>query len=127
MDSETFGVEKGYGRKAVDWINATAQREGLKLEARLYGYDLGTTNFGKFEMFSWMGDVKVARRLTTKASKRFKIKVVEGAYKTKEKIFHTKRTDYAMVKRGDRILGHLELEVSRFSRGEWTVVQEERK
>ena len=42
MDSETFGIEKGHGQKAVDWINACARQEGLKLEARLYGQDLAT-------------------------------------------------------------------------------------
>ena len=58
-----------------------------KLEARLYGYDISTENFGDFEMFSWMGDVQIARKLIIKASKRFKIKIIEGGYKPKDKIF----------------------------------------
>ena len=38
-------------------------------------------------MFSWMGDVKIARNLITKASKKFRVKVIEGGYKAKEKIY----------------------------------------
>ena len=37
-DSETFGVEKGYGKQAVDWLNEEAKENGLKFEARLYGH-----------------------------------------------------------------------------------------
>ena len=46
-DSETFGVEKGHGEELVNWLNEQAQEQGLKLEARLYGRDMTTTNFGK--------------------------------------------------------------------------------
>ena len=42
-------------------------------------------------MFSWMGDVQVARKLVIKASKRFKIRIIEGGYKPKDKIFKMKR------------------------------------
>ena len=126
-DSETFGIEKGHGEKVVKWLNEQAQVQSLKFEARLYGYDLETDNFGTFEMFSWMGDVKNARRLIVRASKRFKIKVIEGGWKTKERIFHTKKSDYAMVRKGDKIIGHLEFEASLFGRGDWKIKQEERK
>ena len=37
-------------------------------------------------MFSWIGDVQVARKLIIKASKRFKVKVIEGGYKPKDKV-----------------------------------------
>ena len=127
MDSETFGVEKGRGREVVDWINSCARKERLKLEARLYGHDMTTQNFGTFEMFSWVGDPKAARRLTVRASKRFRVRVIEGAYKTRDSIFHTKRSDYAMVRRGERVIGHLQLEMPRVGRGEWQAVKEERR
>ena len=84
-------------------------------------------NFGTFEMFSWMGDVKVARKLIIRASKRYRIRVIEGAYKTKEKTFHVRRTDYAMVRSGDRIIGHLEMEATRLGSGGWKVKAEERR
>src|SRR3970040_3139781 len=124
-DSETFGVEKGYGEEIVTWLNEQSKAQGSKLEARLYGYTITTKNFGDFEMFSWVGDVQIARKLIDKASKRFKIKVIEGGYKTKERIFHTKKSDYAIVRRGDKVIGHLELEASRFASEKWQIKEEE--
>ena len=77
-DSETYGAESGFGQKIIDWLNEEAKNHEGKFEARLYGYELETKNFGTFEMFSWIGNVQVARKLIIKASKRFKIKVIEG-------------------------------------------------
>lgn len=124
MNSETFGVEIGYGQEAIEWLNQEAKNDGLKFEARLYGQQVTTQNFGSFELFSWMGDVQVARKLLVKASKRFKIKVIEGGYKTKEKIFKISKQDYAMVRKGDRVIGHLEFSAPRFG-GNWQVTNEE--
>jgi len=84
-DSETYGIEKGHEEEVIAWLNE--QSKNSKFEARLYGYSISTQNFGEFEMFSWRGDVQVARKLIIKASKRFKIKVIEGGYKPKERIF----------------------------------------
>jgi hypothetical protein len=126
-DSETFAVESGYGSKVIEWLNGEAKENNLKFEARLYDYTLITQNFGSFEMFSWIGNVQVARKMIIKASKRFKIKVIEGGYKTKERIFHTKKSDYGIVRRGDKILGHIQLETSRFRGDKWKVKEEERK
>ena len=127
VDSESFGIEKGHGQEIVDWLNEQAQEKGFKFEARLYGYDLETDNFGTFEMFSWRGEVQNARKLIIKASKRFKVKVIEGGYKTKEKIFHTKKSDYGMVRKGDKVIGHIEFEASRFGREKWKIKEEERR
>ena len=126
-ESETFGVEKGHGQELVNWLNEQAKEKELKLEARLYGYDLETKNFGTFEMFSWIGDVQTARKMIIKASKRFKIKVIEGGYKPKERVFRMKKFDYAKIRKGDKILGHLELEASRFGSNHWEVKDEERR
>ena len=126
-DSETFGVEKGFGKTVVDWLNEYSQENGLKLEARLYDYEITTQNFGTYEMFSWRGDVQVARKLIIKASKRFKVKVIEGGYKTKEKILHMKKSDYAMVRKGDKVIGHLEFEASRLGSDHWKIKVEERR
>ena len=126
-DSESFGIESGYGPKVIEWLNDEAKKQNLKFEARLYGYTITTQNFGAFEMFSWVRNVQVARKLIIKASKRFKIKVIEGGYKTKERIFHTKKSDYAMVRKGDKVIGHLEFEASRFGREKWKIKVEERK
>jgi hypothetical protein len=126
-NSESFGIESGFGIKVIEWLNEEAKKQNLKFEARLYGHIITTQNFGAFEMFSWVGDVQVARKLIIKASKRFKVKVIEGGYKTKERIFHTKKSDYAMVRKGDEVIGHLEFEASRFGSEKWKVKTEERK
>jgi hypothetical protein len=126
-NSESFGIENGFGSKVIEWLNDEAKMQNLKFEARLYGHIITTQNFGAFEMFSWVGDVQIARKLIIKASKRFKIKVIEGGYKTKERIFHTKKSDYAIVRKGDEVIGHLEFEASRFGSEKWRVKVEERK
>ena len=127
MDSETFGIEKGYGPQAVEWMNDEAKKSGLKFEARLYNHEIATKNFGTFEMFSLIADPKAARELTMKVSKRFKIKVIEGGYKTRKLLVKMAKNEYGMIKKGDRIVGQIEFESPRFSRGDWKVTKEERK
>lgn len=127
MDSETFGVEKGYGVQAVEWMNEEAKKSGLKFEARLYNHEITTKNFGTFEMYSLIADPKAARELTMKVSKRFKIKVIEGGYKTRKLLVKMAKNEYGMIKKGDRIVGQIEFESPRFSRGDWKVTKEERK
>ncbi len=123
-DSETFGIEKGHGEEAIKWLNEQAKE--TKFEARLYGYSITTQNFGEFEMFSWRGDVQNARKLIIKASKRFRIKVIEGGYKPKEQIFRMKKFDFAKVRKGDKTIGQIEFEVSRFGNNQWEIKNEER-
>ena len=123
-DSETFGIEKGYGKQAIEWLNDEAKQNDLKFEARLYGHEVTTQNFGSFELFSWIGDIQVARKLVIKVSKRFKITVIEGGYKTKEKIVKFKKQDYGVVRKGDKVIGHLEFSSSRFG-GNWQIEKEE--
>jgi len=125
--SETFGVESGFEERVLEWMNSDAKKRKLKFEARSYGYSISTENFGTFEMLSWIGDVKVARSIITKASKRFKVRVIEGGYRTKEKVFKKKKQDYAMVRRGDRVIGHLEFSSSLFGDTKWKLETEERK
>ena len=126
-DSETFGIEKGYGRQAVEFMNKEAKKERWKFEARLYNYEIETKNFGPFEMFSWMGDTKAARELVIRASKRFKIKVIEGGYKSKVVLLRLEKTDYAMIRKGDRIIGHIEFSAPRIANSKWAVKLEERR
>ena len=125
--SETFGVEFGFAEKAIEWMNEQAKKRKSKFEARSYNYEIATKNFGKFEMFSWIGDVKVARNLITKASKRFKIRAIEGGYKTKEKLFRKTKSEYAMVRKGERVIGHLEFTKSMLGNEKWKLKAEERK
>ena len=125
-NSETFGVEKGHGEQIVGWLNEQSKIQNIKLEARLYNYEVSTKNFGYFEMFSWMGDVQIARIMIIKASKKFKIKVIEGGYKPKEKLFKMKKFDFAKVKKGDKTIGQLEFAVSRIGNAQWEIQNEER-
>ena len=125
--SESFGVESGFGEQVLEWMNSEAKKRKSKFEARAYNYEVTTKNFSTFEMFSWIGDVKAARSLITKASRRFKIRVIEGGYRTKEKVLKTKKTDFAMVRKGDRVIGHLEFSSSLFGDTRWKLETEERK
>ena len=126
-ESETFGSEEGSGEELVQWLNEEAKKKKMKFEARLYDYVIKTENFGTFEMFSWIGDVKVARRLIIKASRHFKVRVIEGGYKPKDKIYKRKKSDYAIVRKGDRTIGHLEFSTSALGNGMWKLENEERK
>jgi hypothetical protein len=127
-DAESFGVEKGYGVQAVNWMNEEAKKLNLKFEARLYDHEIITKNFGIFEMFSWIGDSKAARDLTVRASKRFKIKIIEGGYKTVQFIMKVSaRNEYGIVRKGDRIIGQIEFTSSRLTNSKWVVSKEERK
>ena len=125
--SESFGVESGFGEQVLEWMNSEAKKRKSKFEARAYNYEITTKNFGTFEMFSWIGDVKVARRLIIKASRHFKVRVIEGGYKTKEKVYRRTKSDYAMVRKGDRTIGHLEFTGSLFGDTKWKLKDEERK
>ena len=125
--SETFGVESGFAEKVIEWMNDQANKLKSKFEARAYNYEITTKNFGTFEMFSWIGDVKVARRLIIKASKHFKVKVIEGGYKPKDKVYKRKKSDYAMVRKGERTIGHLEFSISVLGNGTWKLENEERR
>ena len=125
--SETFGVESGFVQDVLEWMNNEAKKRKSKFEARSYDYEITTKNFGTFEMFSWIGDVKVARNLIVKASKRFKIRVIEGGYRTKEKVLKTSKTDFAMVRKGERIIGHLEFSAPVIGNSMWKLKNEQRK
>jgi len=125
--SESFGVESGFGEQVLEWMNSEAKKRKSKFEARAYNYEITTKNFGTFEMFSWIGDVKVARSLIIKASRRFKIRVIEGGYRTKEKILKAKKSDFAMVRKGERVIGHLEFSSALLGNSMWKLENEERK
>ena len=125
--SETFGVESGFAEEVLEWMNNEAKKRKSKFEARAYNYEIATKNFGTFDMFSLIGDVKVARNLIVRASKRFKIRVIEGGYRTKEKVLKSKKTDFAMVRKGERVIGHLEFSSSVVGNSLWQLKSEERK
>ena len=126
-ESETFGIESGFGEQALEWMNSMTAKHKWKFEARSYNHTITTKNFGSFEMFSWIGDVKVARNIIVKVSKRFRAKVIEGGYKPEDKIYKRTKSDYAKVRKGERIIGHLEFIAPRLGNKMWEVKAEERK
>ena len=125
--SETFGIESGFAEEVLDWMNSEAKKRKLKFEARAYNHEIATKNFGNFEMFAWIGDVKIARRLIVKASKHFKVKAIEGGYKPKDKIYKRSKSDFAMVRKGERVIGHLEFSSQVFGDSMWKLEREERR
>jgi hypothetical protein len=50
--------------------------------------------------------------------------VIEGAYKTKEKLLKLKKQDYGVVRKGDKVIGHLAFSAPMVG-GNWEVSEEE--
>ena len=53
--------------------------------------------------------------------------IADGGYKTKEKLFRKTKSEYAMVRKGERIIGHLEFTKSMLGNEKWKLKAEERK
>ena len=113
MKEQVYGAEKGNGEKVASWLNEQAKDSDLKLQVKLKNSVLSTQNFGDFDL--------------SKAGKRFGIKMIEGGYKEEARIIRRKKSDYAKVLNGDKVIGHLELETSRFGTKKWEIKSEERR
>ncbi|MGY5149644.1 MAG: hypothetical protein ACW9W3_06245 [Candidatus Nitrosopumilus sp. bin_68KS] len=127
MKNQVYGAEKGNGERVVDWLNEQAKSTGLKLEVKLENNVLSTENFGDFDLLSLSDDSIKSRKLISKAGKRFGIKMIEGGYKEVARIIRRKKSDYAKVLKGEKVIGHLELETSRFGSKKWEIKSEERR
>ena len=127
MKEYVFGVEKGHGDEVVSWINEQADSTGLKLKVKLTGSILPTPSFGDFELFLLSDESLPVRKLILRAGKRLNVKIIEGGYKEEARILRRRKSDYAKVLKGDKIIGHLELETPRFGAKKWTVKLEERR
>ena len=55
-----------------------------------------------------------------------KVKVIEGGYKPKDKVFSMKKFDFAKVKKGDKTVGQIKFAATRFGNGHWEIEAEER-
>ena len=126
MKEHVFGVEKGHGEKVISWINEQVNSTELKLKVELNGALLSTPSFGDFELFLVSDDSLPVRKLISKAGKRLNVKIIEGGYKEEARIIRRRKSDYAKVLKGDKVIGHLELETPRFGSKKWTVKAEER-
>ncbi len=127
MKDQVYGAEKGNGKRVTEWLNEQAKSSGLKLEVKLENDILATENFGDFDLLSLSDDSIKSRRLISKAGKRFGIKMIEGGYKEEARIIRRKKSDYAKVLKGEKVIGHLELETSRFGSKRWKIKSEERR
>lgn len=127
MKEHVYGTEKGNIENVILWLNEQAESVGLKLNIKSEDYVLTTQNFGEFEIFSLSDDSLPVRKLLSKAGKRFGIKMIEGGYKEKARIIRRRKSDYAKVLKGDKVIGHLELESARFGKLKWEIKAEERR
>jgi hypothetical protein len=127
MKEQVYGAEKGNGEKIASWLNEQAKESGLKLQVKVKNSILSTQNFGDFDLLLLSDDSVKSRKLISKAGKRFGIKMIEGGYKEEARIIRRKKSDYAKVLNGDKVIGHLELETSRFGTKKWEIKLEERR
>ncbi|KAF6247256.1 hypothetical protein C6990_01900 [Nitrosopumilus sp. b3] len=127
MKDQVYGAEKGNGQRVAEWLNEQAISTGLKLEVKFENNILSTENFGDFDLLSLSDDSIKSRKLISKAGKRFGIKMIEGGYKEVARIIRRKKSDYAKVLKGEKVIGHLELETSRFGSKKWEIKSEERR
>lgn len=127
MKNHVFGAEKGHAGEVIDWLKEQAKSTDLKLEIKLDDALLSTQNFGDFDLFSLSEDTVQIRKLLVKAGKRTGVKILEGGYKEKARIIRRKKSDYAKVLKNEKVIGHIELETSRFGPKKWEVKEEERR
>lgn len=127
MKDQVYGAEKGNGEKVVLWLKEQAKSAGLKLEVRLEDYIISTQNFGEFELISLSNDSIPVRKLISKVGKRYGIKMIEGGFVEEARIIRRRKSDYAKVLRGEKVIGHLELETPRFGAKKWEIKLEEKR
>ena len=109
--ADNFAIEQRIAKRAVEWMNAYAQKNNQKFEAKLKGYPLVTERFGNFEVMSWEGDWSAARNITRRASGKLKMKVVEAGYHEKKSILSALlgSEEFAKVYDEGRLVGNLRL------------------
>jgi hypothetical protein len=84
--TDNFGVEKGMGHRAVEWMNSYSKEKKMEFKAKLEGYQISSKNFGDFEIISWRGNWSDARKIIIKASTKLSMKVVESGYHQKDNL-----------------------------------------
>jgi len=123
--SDTFGAQAGSGEKVVQWMNEQIGRKNKEGKMELSGQVIETSRFGKFELLAYDGDLPFARDLIVKASKRFKIKTLEGGYKPKAFFsFSVGSREYAKVHSNGSLVGYVELTKARLLGAKWGVTSE---
>ena len=121
--ADSFAVEHGKGKEAVDWMNEYAKKNKLKFEAKLEGYSMQSIKFGGFELISWKGDWSSARNIIKKVSGKLRIKAVESGYHEKKDLLSSMfgSAEFGKVYSGGNLVGQIELTSKG---GRWTVKAE---
>ncbi|MCH7758713.1 MAG: hypothetical protein IIA19_09635, partial [Thaumarchaeota archaeon] len=52
---------------------------------------------------------------------------IEGGFVEEARIIRRRKSDYAKVLRGEKVIGHLELETPRFGAKKWEIKLEEKR
>lgn len=86
VHTSNFAVEEGYGEKVVTWIREYVQESDVKLDVKTENYSLISKNFGNFDIISWKGEWREARKIILKVSKKMKIKVIDPGYHEKNNL-----------------------------------------
>jgi hypothetical protein len=122
--ADSFGVEQGKAQEVVEWMNAQANKNSQKFEAKLAGYTMQTTKFGSFEMITWTGDWSVARSIMQKASNKMRAKVIESGYHEKRDLLSAmfgSASEFGKVYSNGKLVGQIETVKKS---GKWTAKAE---
>ena len=121
--ADSFAVEQGKGKEAVDWMNEYAKKNKLKFEAKLEGYSMQSVKFGVFELISWKGEWSVARSIMKKVSGKLRIKAIESGYHEKKDLLSSMfgSAEFGKVYSGGNLVGQIELTSKG---GRWTLKAE---
>ncbi|HEX9677301.1 hypothetical protein [Nitrososphaera sp.] len=121
--ADSFAVEQGKGKEAVDWMNEYAKKNKLKFEAKLEGYSMQSVKFGVFELISWKGEWSVARSIMKKVSGKLRIKAIESGYHEKKDLLSSMfgSAEFGKVYSGGYLVGQIELTSKG---GRWTLKAE---
>ncbi len=122
--ADNFCLEEGKAEKAIEWMNAYAEKNGLEFEAKLSGQSMQTIKFGSFQLISWSGEWSTARNVIKKVSGKLGVKTVESGFHEKRDLLSAMfggGTEYAKVYSSGRLVGNLVL--ARKS-GQWVAKSE---
>ena len=117
--ADSFAVEQGKAEEAIEWMNATAERNRQKFHSKLVRYSMQTIKFGNFEIISWNGEWSVARNIIRKASSKLGIKVIESGYHEKRDLLSAMfgGSEFGKVYSNGKLVGQIEMEKKS---GRWT-------
>jgi len=123
-EADSFAVEHRKVQDAIKWMNAYANKNNYKFEAKLAGYSMQTVKFGSFELITWSGDWSAARNIIKKASKQLRAKVIESGYHEKRDLLSAMfgaSSEYGKVYSNGNQVGQIEMNRKA---GRWVIKSE---